>query len=1818
MATSVKTIEKGHQPLYVVSLSVEEVFNSEQPDAMAVPVMSRRDGAVPMQFLSPASLLRGQEAVGLELIGPSLEVSVLGVNEDDQGAEIPSGVEISCLLNVDFHLSVLESMMEYDHEVGPLPSRCFLQEAPMTLPMSSSLLAAALEWISGSPETDRIQFYSAAEEEVLGGSVALSPAEKKPKAPPAPKRVTTSALAEQIGSLTQSVASIPQIARQLQDLQERQKSFEQALTNASPKMPPHRQPFPVAMQEKPELATFLKGIGPPPRVKTAPSTPVPVVRMQEDEPNLLPTEEGFLAQAQPPAVDISQAVYQQSQALTTLVAHLVGQDGLADLGGASSSLGLASKGASRRNKLLADLAAREGQFFLSVAQNAFRRLKPTEPLPQDLNGFQGKAIFSKYLERQGGFCGQRDLGLMISDCRPDDQWRCEGSPRDVGTGFGVSRAVCSRWRALGSGMGAVASGGSSSWPICIQAVPNKSKVESFCTSLPCSLDYGGPQLCEGVGHYHHEETGVEDTKEDFRQTRGWGGGRKEETEVPKEESSSKFVFGGKLNSKQSVKLSRAWRAQGVSDEQVIGHSLCGAFGLDEESTPTPMACEADLCSGIRSCQEASSPPKRWDDLQRYSYRTWCRELFGKVMNSKTSFAAFIRTTLLAKPLDDDARASSIFPLPIPKFGIFESRKRGSRARRACYEERAFHVMVMALNFLHADFRHLPVESLALRPNPCQAAILLRLKGSMKVFGSSAANFVVPESGRRSMNLIALLADLSDVVTWEGLSGGAYNRCFPGAGGGNAEKLAVPFDKSRAEELTPYRPLDPDRIVLHGRALWDPSPYLPDSLWLPFQEPNVLLWAADPQDHGLEVLCNESEVVVEKLAKIWDVNGLLYIRGPELACPKPFETMRVFNCYKNRDCDRQITDRRSRNYLEARILGDSRGLPPAFALTVLEIKPLSQKLSICCSDRKDFYHQFRVSNSRAAANVCAPAIKREKLAETSAYKQMLDRMRSFGRSTREQHGDMLSGGRKRRGLVVPEELHICFNSIGQGDHLGVEFATASHRRMLQEVGLLRDDTELRGDRVFTGHRLLEGLVIDDFYAISVEEDSPGGLLKSPCLQTTPASCATACMQKAAKAYEDHKLLGSPHKDVWDESKAKVTGAEIDSSVEARSRGLVTVGAPAQKRLAMAFVSLELAGLPATSDALLSCLVGGWTSAAMFRRPFMSVLSELYKVCDFSEVDQESPKLVPLRSAARQELVMLGALCPLIFCNLGAELDETLYATDASEQLGAFVETPLSESEARVLWRTGNRKGGYSHLLNRFEALLRKIDADYEPDVEEGKPDSVTPERPIAFRYHFIEVCGGAGKVSAYLHEKGWVVGPVIDLDKSEFFDLRLLELLRWLIYLIEEGLLDSLMVEPPCTTFSPAAFPPVRSYTEPRGFAPDDPKTFTGTLLALRALTLLSIAARALLPALLEQPLLSKMAWLSEWRALLSEEGVYERKTSSCRYGSIHKKEFRFLVANMDTEPLSLRCKGGHDHIKIEGKYTKASAVYVDGLAEAMAHCFDLALAKKLRTTACDGQFKPGLEMPLVNDLLVSSHWKVGKVWRWKSKSHINILETATIGKLFKDLARRKPSSRVSVAVDSHVALASIAKGRSPSIGLRPCLRRIAAILIAGDIYPALHYAPTRLNPADHPSRRNELLEPLRACRAMDLSENELFQMAKVSGLKRSFANWARLILFAAGGRLLWWSTGSCWRFQHWGLRNFPYKKALSFGGPDPIVATWILTRHLDFLARALAIVDFFCGFLSWIFGLWIFPLPSPLDFHLLTSPPEVASLCPQKPFGFPR
>ena len=96
-----------------------------------------------------------------------------------------------------------------------------------------------------------------------------------------------------------------------------------------------------------------------------------------------PDQEGFtplatgLGQVQGDGMAL--ALSQQTQAMTALVAHLVGQSDLSDLASGSASSSLTSKGSTKREKLQADLASRSSNFMLQVAQLAYRRSRPSEP-----------------------------------------------------------------------------------------------------------------------------------------------------------------------------------------------------------------------------------------------------------------------------------------------------------------------------------------------------------------------------------------------------------------------------------------------------------------------------------------------------------------------------------------------------------------------------------------------------------------------------------------------------------------------------------------------------------------------------------------------------------------------------------------------------------------------------------------------------------------------------------------------------------------------------------------------------------------------------------------------------------------------------------------------------------------------------------------------------------------------------------------------------------------------------------------------------------------------------------------------------------------------------------------------------------------------------------------------------------------------------------------------------------------------------------------------------------------------------------------------
>eukprot|EP00435_Cladocopium_sp_Y103_P039252 s133_g10.t1 len=512
-----------------------------------------------------------------------------------------------------------------------------------------------------------------------------------------------------------------------------------------------------------------------------------------------------------------------------------------------------------------------------------------------------------------------------------------------------------------------------------------------------------------------------------------------------------------------------------------------------------------------------------------------------------------------------------------------------------------------------------------------------------------------------------------------------------------------------------------------------------------------------------------------------------------------------------------------------------------------------------------------------------------------------------RRARELCGDGFGKGAENYEAGGSGFVYPCFGFLFQGDHLGVEFALAAHEEVLRQGGLLRPSRRLQGHSVFPITREYKALIIDDYFALSVESVS------KPSINSFAASALAAARQ----IYADHKMLGCPEKDVEASDDFTAAGAEIRSTTACVQRGIVSVTAPWAKRMALSVLSLRAASLPALSAKVLARLSGSWISVLMYRRCMMSIVSDLFRLAADAEASGANV-LVPLPRATVQELSILAALAPIIMTNVASKMSATVFASDALLGFGAVVSTKVEERVAEAVWLGSDKKGCYSKFDSDNLALLAAAGEDnHELSGTQSSGMSEQPRKSPLLYFDFVEFYGGAGRVSECMQRRGFSVAPPLDLTASRHYDLSDCRLLEWCFYMIESGRFGAFLSEPPCTSFSPAAHPMVRSYEQPEGFDMSEEKTFHGNLLANRSFLLLRHGRRYGRPCGKEQPRLSKMAWLPAWRSLL-QNGFSEFVCASCQFKSIHKKEFRFLVYLLDSAFLDARCPGGHTHVRIEG------------------------------------------------------------------------------------------------------------------------------------------------------------------------------------------------------------------------------------------------------------------------------------------------------------
>lgn len=183
---------------------------------------------------------------------------------------------------------------------------------------------------------------------------------------------------------------------------------------------------------------------------------------------------------------------------------------------------------------------------------------------------------------------------------------------------------------------------------------------------------------------------------------------------------------------------------------------------------------------------------------------------------------------------------------------------------------------------------------------------------------------------------------------------------------------------------------------------------------------------------------------------------------------------------------------------------------------------------------------------------------------------------------------------------------------------------------------------------------------------------------------------------------------------------------------------------------------------------------------------------------------------------------------------------------------------------------------------------------------------------------------------------------------------------------------------------------------------------------------------------------------------------------------------------------------------------------------------------------------------------------------------------AAVVRLVKGLVRKRVSCRVVIFVDSNVVRCSVNKGRSSSKALAPLLKLLGALSVGGGIYPFIVYSPTRLNPADDPTRGRSLRSPHVGLDLQFWNSSDIARLSSISHLKRFASNWARLVFRLLDRDALWLSDGS--RFRRPALspdRVSPLKvfsplsdfnSTLGFPGEGPVVG--LCGALLSFVGRS--------------------------------------------------
>ena len=900
-----------------------------------------------------------------------------------------------------------------------------------------------------------------------------------------------------------------------------------------------------------------------------------------------------------------------------------------------------------------------------------------------------------------------------------------------------------------------------------------------------------------------------------------------------------------------------------------------------------------------------------------------------------------------------------------------------------------------------------------------------------------------------------------------------------------------------------------------------QPFLSHRSYLCLVSPDQFLKDEDDVEEPMPVGRLASPEELFRLAARWDrVHRVVLFKEDEvnpLDVADCFPVLKEGEAFPGEGIDRQILDRRRRNAREERVVSGSKMMPHSVMVSEIFLGE-GEGLLASLDDLRNFYHMITGSKERGRSTPVGPSFEARLFRGWNAWE------------SRFEDGD---------------RVHVCWPGLGMGDLNAVDLAEEMHVGVLRSTGGMQECHTLIYPKPlpYNVDGFYEGVMIDDHVGLqivklepSAKEDGGIGTIGEQVLAGEASSLGGGSADCAGRSFMD---------EVFDTASATYEQVGLEAHVKKRKRNEATVefwggelegreglhGAPRRKIAMLGVLCLELARIGFCSIRTLEQMCGLLAYVLVFRRPLMSILFHVYRQCS-PDGSRETP--IQLHAWARNELMTIGLLLPMALAYLRVPADDRLYAADASLLAAGGAVVKVGVGVVRELWRRISLKVRHLGLLDPVTASLRVAGWDVDAEMfDEVLPDVAADDREVldsfvvnsgidrpaadddfdkralidAERPHaslgiccfaVLEVCGGCGGITKWCSRYGLPVGPVIELKRgwNMFED----GMFHWFFRLALAGRIWLLMLEPPCTTFSIARSPKLRSSSEAEGFEPIEYETLQGNLFFMMC-TLLALAQYAAgNDCLFEQPATGFSKFSCFWLLLLGA-GFDSLVTPFCGYlpkdGIVYKKDSVFAHIGTYWKSIIKPCTCVVPHTRLEGSLTTQASAYPDALCRQIGriakehfpggegpwgHLYGAGESGnhgRENSHAVGGGPRRRIRGSDLFGVILSEclPWSVILKHPFKKHGHINIQEA----RAYKSLLRRVPSSRrFVVAQDSQVNLAVEAKGRSSSIALNRVVSQTAVETIGREQYPKAYHTPTWSLRADAPSRNRQIERP-RCC-----------------------------------------------------------------------------------------------------------------------------------------